>query len=174
MDYLVDDEKDWSPTLQYASVMVDGNRQIASTKSKGAHYKNEFTVVAILPLSPLKMQGGRILENLFPTAGGALITTEACAPGPPMDERPDDDQPEEDSGLIPQIDRPMSMPYLCCKLWRWKRSPVTICNALRPTQTAAAARGVKVFVGIVNVSCVKRYEAVRGRAPQQRHHPREC
>ncbi|KAK6054140.1 hypothetical protein COOONC_08355 [Cooperia oncophora] len=44
----------------------------------------------------------------------------ACAPGPPMDERPDDDQPEEDSGLIPQIDRPMSMPYLCCKLWRWK------------------------------------------------------
>ncbi|PIO57249.1 hypothetical protein TELCIR_21347, partial [Teladorsagia circumcincta] len=46
--------------------------------------------------------------------------TKACAPGPPMDERPDDDQPEEDSGLIPQIDRPMSMPYLCCKLWRWK------------------------------------------------------
>lgn len=25
-----------------------------------------------------------------------------------------------DTGLIPQIDKPMSMPYLCCKLWRWK------------------------------------------------------
>ncbi|PIO58963.1 hypothetical protein TELCIR_19586, partial [Teladorsagia circumcincta] len=48
------------------------------------------------------------------------LKSQACAPGPPMDERPDDDQPEEDSGLIPQIDRPMSMPYLCCKLWRWK------------------------------------------------------
>ncbi|VDM81274.1 unnamed protein product [Strongylus vulgaris] len=48
------------------------------------------------------------------------VDAKACAPGPPMDERPDDDQPEEDSGLIPQIDRPMSMPYLCCKLWRWK------------------------------------------------------
>ncbi|KAJ1368495.1 hypothetical protein KIN20_029633 [Parelaphostrongylus tenuis] len=48
------------------------------------------------------------------------VDSKACAPGPPMDERNDDDQPEEDSGLIPQIDRPMSMPYLCCKLWRWK------------------------------------------------------
>lgn len=26
----------------------------------------------------------------------------------------------QDLGLIPQIDRPMSMPYMCCKLWRWK------------------------------------------------------
>ncbi|KAI3416149.1 hypothetical protein GPALN_005698 [Globodera pallida] len=25
-----------------------------------------------------------------------------------------------DAGLIPQIDKPMSMPYLCCKMWRWK------------------------------------------------------
>ncbi|VDL63499.1 unnamed protein product [Nippostrongylus brasiliensis] len=54
------------------------------------------------------------------------VDAKACAPGPPMDERPDDDQPEEDSGLIPQIDRPMSMPYLCCKLWRWKDLQVLI------------------------------------------------
>lgn len=30
----------------------------------------------------------------------------------------------EDCGLIPQIDRPMSMPYLCCKMWRWKELQV--------------------------------------------------
>ena len=32
----------------------------------------------------------------------------------------------EDTGLIPQIDKPMSMPYLCCKLWRWKELQVSI------------------------------------------------
>lgn len=66
-----------------------------------------------------------------------------CAPGPPMDiieETPgcskdaaagETDEEEglpqqkfEDSGLIPQIDKPMSMPYLCCKLWRWKELQV--------------------------------------------------
>lgn len=25
-----------------------------------------------------------------------------------------------ESGLIPQIDGPMSIPYLCCKMWRWR------------------------------------------------------
>ena len=41
-----------------------------------------------------------------------------------MDER-EEEAPGEDSGLIPQIDRPMSMPYLCCKLWRWRELQVT-------------------------------------------------
>lgn len=64
-----------------------------------------------------------------------------CAPGPPMDimeevpgcsrdvaETDDDegflDHRYENTGLIPQIDKPMSIPYLCCKLWRWKELQV--------------------------------------------------
>ena len=54
------------------------------------------------------------------------VDAKACAPGPPMDERPDEEPLEEDSGLIPQIDRPMSMPYLCCKLWRWRELQVEL------------------------------------------------
>lgn len=40
-----------------------------------------------------------------------------------MEEREEESR-GEDSGLIPQIDRPMSMPYLCCKLWRWRELQV--------------------------------------------------
>lgn len=66
-----------------------------------------------------------------------------CAPGPPMDimeempgcsrdvaETDDDegflDHRYENTGLIPQIDKPMSIPYLCCKLWRWKELQVKL------------------------------------------------
>lgn len=31
----------------------------------------------------------------------------------------------ENTGLIPQIDKPMSIPFLCCKLWRWKELQVS-------------------------------------------------
>lgn len=41
---------------------------------------------------------------------------------PSSSRMPDDPTPPlfDDSGLIPQIDRAMSIPYLCCKMWRWR------------------------------------------------------
>ncbi|KJH53567.1 MH2 domain protein [Dictyocaulus viviparus] len=83
------------------------------------------------------------------------IDSKACAPGPPMDERPDDDQPEEDSGLIPQIDRPMSMPYLCCKLWRWKDLQVDA--ALHRLEALPWCRFGRVTINNATVSCCNPY-----------------
>ncbi|ETN86515.1 MH1 domain protein [Necator americanus] len=83
------------------------------------------------------------------------VDAKACAPGPPMDERPDDDQPEEDSGLIPQIDRPMSMPYLCCKLWRWKDLQVDA--ALHRLEALPWCRFGRVTINNATVSCCNPY-----------------
>lgn len=50
-----------------------------------------------------------------------------CSKDNEMEVDDDEGLPEqkyEDTGLIPQIDKPMSMPYLCCKLWRWKELQV--------------------------------------------------
>ncbi|CAI4231283.1 unnamed protein product [Auanema sp. JU1783] len=86
-------------------------------------------------------------------SGGVIA--KACAPGPPMDERPDDDMPEEDSGLIPQIDRPMSMPYLCCKLWRWKDLQVDA--ALHRLEALPWCRFGRVTINNATVSCCNPY-----------------
>ncbi|VDM59649.1 unnamed protein product [Angiostrongylus costaricensis] len=83
------------------------------------------------------------------------VDSKACAPGPPMDERNDDDQPEEDSGLIPQIDRPMSMPYLCCKLWRWKDLQVDA--ALHRLEALPWCRFGRVTINNATVSCCNPY-----------------
>ncbi|KHN76571.1 Mothers against decapentaplegic -like protein 6 [Toxocara canis] len=97
-----------------------------------------------------------------------------CAPGPPMDiveetpgcskdtaaaETDDDDglqqQKFEDSGLIPQIDKPMSMPYLCCKLWRWKELQVDA--ALHRLDPLPWCRFGRVTMNNATVSCCNPY-----------------
>ncbi|VDK57063.1 unnamed protein product [Anisakis simplex] len=101
-----------------------------------------------------------------------------CAPGPPMDineempgcskdtaahETEEDEeydealQPQkfEDSGLIPQIDKPMSMPYLCCKLWRWKDLQVDA--ALHRLDPLPWCRFGRVTMNNATVSCCNPY-----------------
>ncbi|VDN05751.1 unnamed protein product [Thelazia callipaeda] len=98
-----------------------------------------------------------------------------CAPGPPMDimeeipscsrqvaetDGDDDDEgyPEqryEDTGLIPQIDKPMSMPYLCCKLWRWKELQVDA--ALHRLDPLPWCRFGHVTMNNATVSCCNPY-----------------
>ncbi|CAI5437971.1 unnamed protein product [Caenorhabditis angaria] len=84
------------------------------------------------------------------------VDSKACAPGPPMDERvEEEDPPDEDSGLIPQIDRPMSMPYLCCKLWRWKDLQVDA--ALHRLEALPWCRFGRVTINNATVSCCNPY-----------------
>ncbi|CAP23339.1 Protein CBR-TAG-68 [Caenorhabditis briggsae] len=83
------------------------------------------------------------------------VDSKACAPGPPMDERVEEDPPDEDSGLIPQIDRPMSMPYLCCKLWRWKDLQVDA--ALHRLEALPWCRFGRVTINNATVSCCNPY-----------------
>lgn len=83
------------------------------------------------------------------------LDSKACAPGPPMDERIEEDQPDEDSGLIPQIDRPMSMPYLCCKMWRWKDLQVDA--ALHRLEALPWCRFGRVTINNATVSCCNPY-----------------
>ncbi|PAV81056.1 hypothetical protein WR25_01998 isoform C [Diploscapter pachys] len=86
------------------------------------------------------------------------IDSKACAPGPPMDEREDEAPPDEDSGLIPQIDRPMSMPYLCCKLWRWKDLQAWIVDAaLHRLEALPWCRFGRVTINNATVSCCNPY-----------------
>ncbi|GMT28492.1 hypothetical protein PFISCL1PPCAC_19789 [Pristionchus fissidentatus] len=80
-----------------------------------------------------------------------------CAPGPPMEEREDESRGGggEDSGLIPQIDRPMSMPYLCCKLWRWRELQVDA--ALHSLDSLPWCRFGRVTINNATVSCCNPY-----------------
>uniref|UniRef100_A0A0N5AWD8 Mothers against decapentaplegic homolog n=1 Tax=Syphacia muris TaxID=451379 RepID=A0A0N5AWD8_9BILA len=98
-----------------------------------------------------------------------------CAPGPPMDikeeapecsnndvieevdEEDDTNFQEEklDTGLIPQIDKPMSMPYLCCKLWRWKDLQVDA--ALHRLEPLPWCRFGRVTLNNTTVSCCNPY-----------------
>ncbi|KAK0425774.1 hypothetical protein QR680_009377 [Steinernema hermaphroditum] len=95
-----------------------------------------------------------------------------CAPGPPMDvdsdgagcskghggqeeEEEEDDKGQEDCGLIPQIDRPMSMPYLCCKMWRWKELQVDA--ALHRLDPMPWCRFGRVTINNATVSCCNPY-----------------
>ncbi|KAH7698669.1 TAG-68 protein [Aphelenchoides avenae] len=57
----------------------------------------------------------------------------------------------EDCGLIPQIDRPMSMPYLCCKMWRWKELQVDA--ALHRLDPMPWCRFGRVTINNATVSC---------------------
>uniref|UniRef100_A0A0N4VGD1 Mothers against decapentaplegic homolog n=1 Tax=Enterobius vermicularis TaxID=51028 RepID=A0A0N4VGD1_ENTVE len=76
-----------------------------------------------------------------------------CAPGPPMDIK--EELPELDTGLIPQIDKPMSMPYLCCKLWRWKDLQVDA--ALHRLDPLPWCRFGRVTLNNTTVSCCNPY-----------------
>uniref|UniRef100_A0A0N5B4G1 Mothers against decapentaplegic homolog n=2 Tax=Strongyloides papillosus TaxID=174720 RepID=A0A0N5B4G1_STREA len=96
-----------------------------------------------------------------------------CAPGPPMEtldmELPgsskmvtNDGEDEvvfdakyDDSGLIPQIDKPMSMPYLCCKMWRWKELQVDA--ALHKLELMPWCRFGRVTINNATVSCCNPY-----------------
>uniref|UniRef100_A0A8R1XZA5 Mothers against decapentaplegic homolog n=1 Tax=Onchocerca volvulus TaxID=6282 RepID=A0A8R1XZA5_ONCVO len=97
-----------------------------------------------------------------------------CAPGPPMDvmeeetpgcsrdaaESPNNDegfldQRYENTGLIPQIDKPMSLPYLCCKLWRWKELQVDA--ALHRLDPLPWCRFGRVTMNNATVSCCNPY-----------------
>ncbi|VDK75294.1 unnamed protein product [Litomosoides sigmodontis] len=95
-----------------------------------------------------------------------------CAPGPPMDimeempgcsrdvaETDDDegflDHRYENTGLIPQIDKPMSIPYLCCKLWRWKELQVDA--ALHRLDPLPWCRFGRVTMNNATVSCCNPY-----------------
>ncbi|KAI6182550.1 hypothetical protein M3Y97_00392500 [Aphelenchoides bicaudatus] len=57
----------------------------------------------------------------------------------------------EERGLIPQIDRPMSMPYLCCKMWRWKDLQVDA--ALHRLDPLPWCRFGRVTINNATVSC---------------------
>ncbi|VDN56534.1 unnamed protein product [Dracunculus medinensis] len=112
-----------------------------------------------------------IVRSIKESSGGRDI--KQCAPGPPMDiveDLPgcskdnemevDDDEglPEqkyEDTGLIPQIDKPMSMPYLCCKLWRWKELQVDA--ALHRLNPLPWCRFGRVTMNNATVSCCNPY-----------------
>uniref|UniRef100_A0A914EKU7 Mothers against decapentaplegic homolog n=1 Tax=Acrobeloides nanus TaxID=290746 RepID=A0A914EKU7_9BILA len=61
----------------------------------------------------------------------------------------------EDCGLIPQIDRPMSMPYLCCKMWRWKDLQVDA--ALHKLEPLPWCRFGRVTINNATVSCCNPY-----------------
>uniref|UniRef100_A0AC35GKN8 MH1 domain-containing protein n=1 Tax=Panagrolaimus sp. PS1159 TaxID=55785 RepID=A0AC35GKN8_9BILA len=65
------------------------------------------------------------------------------------------DQVFDDCGLIPQIDRPMSMPYLCCKMWRWKELQVDA--ALHRLEPLPWCRFGRVTVNQATVSCCNPY-----------------
>ncbi|CAD6186466.1 unnamed protein product [Caenorhabditis auriculariae] len=93
-----------------------------------------------------------VIRKAVETGG---VDSKACAPGPPMDERVEEDPPDEDSGLIPQIDRPMSMPYLCCKLWRWKDLQVDA--ALHRLEALPWCRFGRVTINNATVSCCNPY-----------------
>uniref|UniRef100_A0A914I288 Mothers against decapentaplegic homolog n=1 Tax=Globodera rostochiensis TaxID=31243 RepID=A0A914I288_GLORO len=56
-----------------------------------------------------------------------------------------------DAGLIPQIDKPMSMPYLCCKMWRWKDLQVDA--ALHRLDPLPWCRFGRVTINNATVSC---------------------
>uniref|UniRef100_A0A1I8BWT7 Mothers against decapentaplegic homolog n=1 Tax=Meloidogyne hapla TaxID=6305 RepID=A0A1I8BWT7_MELHA len=60
-----------------------------------------------------------------------------------------------DSGLIPQIDKPMSMPYLCCKIWRWKDLQVDA--ALHRLDPLPWCRFGRVTINNATVSCCNPY-----------------
>uniref|UniRef100_A0A915PA14 Mothers against decapentaplegic homolog n=2 Tax=Meloidogyne TaxID=189290 RepID=A0A915PA14_9BILA len=60
-----------------------------------------------------------------------------------------------DSGLIPQIDKPMSMPYLCCKMWRWKDLQVDA--ALHRLDPLPWCRFGRVTINNATVSCCNPY-----------------
>ncbi|CAJ0585327.1 unnamed protein product, partial [Mesorhabditis spiculigera] len=93
-----------------------------------------------------------VLRKAVETGG---LDAKLCAPGPPMDERPEEEPQEEDSGLIPQIDRPMSMPYLCCKMWRWKDLQVDA--ALHRLEALPWCRFGRVTINNATVSCCNPY-----------------
>ncbi|KAI6207812.1 hypothetical protein M3Y96_00048500 [Aphelenchoides besseyi] len=61
----------------------------------------------------------------------------------------------EERGLIPQIDRPMSMPYLCCKMWRWKELQVDA--ALHRLDPLPWCRFGRVTINNATVSCCNPY-----------------
>lgn len=60
-----------------------------------------------------------------------------------------------DSGLIPQIDRPMSLPYLCCKMWRWRT--LQIDAALHKLEPLPWCRFGRVTINNATVSCCNPY-----------------
>uniref|UniRef100_A0A914WU52 Mothers against decapentaplegic homolog n=1 Tax=Plectus sambesii TaxID=2011161 RepID=A0A914WU52_9BILA len=61
----------------------------------------------------------------------------------------------DQSGLIPQIDKPMSLPYLCCKLWRWEELHVDA--ALHRLDPLPWCRFGRVTVNGATVSCCNPY-----------------
>ncbi|KAE9549878.1 hypothetical protein FO519_006907 [Halicephalobus sp. NKZ332] len=61
----------------------------------------------------------------------------------------------DDSGLIPQIDRPMSLPYLCCKMWRWRDLQVDA--ALHRLEPLPWCRFGRVTINNATVSCCNPY-----------------
>uniref|UniRef100_A0AC35TJ98 Mothers against decapentaplegic homolog n=1 Tax=Rhabditophanes sp. KR3021 TaxID=114890 RepID=A0AC35TJ98_9BILA len=101
------------------------------------------------------------------------IDIKQCAPGPPMEtleiELPgsskvvtNDGEDEvmfdakyDDSGLIPQIDKPMSMPYLCCKMWRWRA--LNVDAALHRLELMPWCRFGRVTINNATVSCCNPY-----------------
>lgn len=65
------------------------------------------------------------------------------------------DTSNADAGLIPQIDKPMSMPYLCCKMWRWKDLQVDA--ALHRLDPLPWCRFGRVTINNATVSCCNPY-----------------
>uniref|UniRef100_A0A1I8AF25 MH1 domain-containing protein n=1 Tax=Steinernema glaseri TaxID=37863 RepID=A0A1I8AF25_9BILA len=104
-----------------------------------------------------------VLRKAVETSGHEI---KQCAPGPPMDvdsagcskaagEPEEEEEGQEECGLIPQIDRPMSMPYLCCKMWRWKELQVDA--ALHRLDPMPWCRFGRVTINNATVSCCNPY-----------------
>ncbi|KAI1724782.1 MH2 domain-containing protein [Ditylenchus destructor] len=76
---------------------------------------------------------------------------------PSSSRMPDDPTPPlfDDSGLIPQIDRAMSIPYLCCKMWRWRDLQVDA--ALHRLDPLPWCRFGRVTINNATVSCCNPY-----------------
>jgi hypothetical protein len=60
-----------------------------------------------------------------------------------------------ESGLIPQIDAPMSVPYLCCKMWRWRELQVDA--ALHRFDVLPWCRFKRMTIDGTTVSCCNPY-----------------
>uniref|UniRef100_A0A7E4ZWZ9 Mothers against decapentaplegic homolog n=1 Tax=Panagrellus redivivus TaxID=6233 RepID=A0A7E4ZWZ9_PANRE len=81
-----------------------------------------------------------VLQGIGETENGELMNAEGAF---------------DDSGLIPQIDRPMSMPYLCCKMWRWRELQVDA--ALHRLEPLPWCRFGRVTINNATVSCCNPY-----------------
>ncbi|CAD5206841.1 unnamed protein product [Bursaphelenchus okinawaensis] len=154
-------------TTMVTTVVPVGSNHIARIPTTHRHHQPNH-------LSPHR-QGSQINSHRSSRSGrrredfnqnSALEPALPPPPPPPQSSRPTRTGPSMDinnmnligntgefqeRGLIPQIDRPMSMPYLCCKMWRWKDLQVDA--ALHRLDPLPWCRFGRVTINNATVSC---------------------